>query len=75
MRNLMKGVNAGLADDMAESMRQGTKGEKLNNAAYAFVLPENPFETIGRPGYEAQDRELWTLLDEDSDVEEDDSER
>lgn len=74
-RDLMKGIDAELADDMAESMRHGTKGERLNNAAYAFVLPENPFETVGRPGYEAQDRELWALLEEDTDTDEDDSGR
>lgn len=75
IRDLMKGIDAELADGMAESMRQETKGEKLNNAAYAFILQANPFETVGRPGYEAQDRELWALLEEDTDAEEDDSER
>ena len=54
------------------TMRQGTKGTKLANSEYAFMLPTNPFENVGRPGYEAHDRELAALAedlaaDEDSD--------
>ncbi|MGP5316446.1 hypothetical protein ACTXMB_00555 [Arthrobacter rhombi] len=41
---------------------EGKRGETRNNAAYAFVLPENPFENVGRPGYEAQDRVLSMLM-------------
>lgn len=66
MRDLLSRVDPEMAHRVAESMRQGTKGEKLNNAAYAFVLPKDPFETYGRPGFEAQDRELWALMDEDA---------
>lgn len=52
-----------------ESLREGTKGVKFNNAAYVFHLPANPFENLGRPGYEAQDRELWKLVEESAEAE------
>lgn len=63
-RRLISSVNPEVVERIVESMREGTKGDKLNNAAYAFVLPDNAFETVGRPGYEAQDRELWALRNE-----------
>lgn len=66
-RRLFQNVDQQIVADMVESMRQGTKGEKLNNAAYAFHLPANPFANVGRPGYEAQDRELWGLMQEPED--------
>lgn len=43
---------------------QGTKGTKVAIATYSLTLPENPFENIGRPGYEAQDRELAALAED-----------
>lgn len=63
-RQLMRRVDPEMVENIVESMREGTKGEQLNNAAYAFVLPKNPFENVGRPGYEAQDRELLALEEE-----------
>lgn len=66
-RRLMKGVDPVTVEHIIESMRGGTKGEKLNNAGYAFVLPEKPFDTIARPGYEAQNRELSALMQENQD--------
>ena len=60
-RTLMKNVDPDLVARIVSSMREGTKGTRLNNADYAFNLPTNPFENVGRPGYEAQDRELWAL--------------
>ncbi len=63
-RSMMKRVEPAIVERILSSMREGTEGEKLNNAAYAFTLPENPFENIGRPGYEAQDRELRMIAEE-----------
>lgn len=54
-------------DDLIASMREGSRGEPLNNAAYRFHRPEdddpNPFRDVGRPGYEAQSRELLWLAE------------
>ncbi|WP_284982456.1 AbiV family abortive infection protein [Arthrobacter sp. efr-133-TYG-118] len=66
MRSMMKRVEPAIVERILSSMRQGTEGEGLNNAAYAFTLPESPFENIGRPGYEAQDRELQVIAEETS---------
>jgi AbiV family abortive infection protein len=64
MRRLFRRADPVIAEGILESMRHGTTGEKLNNADYAFRLPSNPFENVGRPGYEAQDRELRALMEE-----------
>lgn len=66
-RQAMKSVDPEMVEDLVASMREGTKGEKLNNATYAFALPANPFDTVGQPGYEAQDRELWAIAMEEID--------
>lgn len=63
-RRLMRRADPEIVERIVESMSKGTKGTKLNNADYAFILPSNPFETVGRPGYEAQDRELRALMDD-----------
>ena len=60
-RSLMRSVDPEIVEQIVESMRSGTTGEKPHNTSYAFVLAKNPFENVGRPGYEAQDRELWAL--------------
>lgn len=67
MRQLMGRVDSAIAHSVIESMREGTPGKKLNNAAYAFVLSSDAFENVGRPGYEAQDRELWSLIEDTRD--------
>ncbi len=72
MRRLMRRVEPKVVEKIIATMRQGTKGTKLANSEYAFMLPTNPFENVGRPGYEAHDRELAALAedlaaDEDSD--------
>ena len=59
----MRSVDRAIVEDIVESMRKGTQGEKPNNAAYGFTLPKNPFENVGKPGYEAQDRELFALME------------
>lgn len=68
MHQLMGRVDPAIAHSVVESMREGTPGKKLNNAEYAFVLPSNPFDNVGRPGYEAQDRELWALIEDARDA-------
>lgn len=64
MRGLMRRVDPEIAEQIIESMRQGTKGTKVAIATYSFTLLENPFENIGRPGYEARDRELAALAED-----------
>lgn len=68
MRKLFRNADPVITEGVLENMRRGAKGKKLNNAAYAFVLPSNPFENVGRPGYEAQDRELIALMRETSEA-------
>lgn len=60
--------NADLAHDvkrdLLESLRAGVSGRPLSNAAYRFNPPgadRSPFRTVGKPGYEAEDRELLAL--------------
>ncbi|MBI9115979.1 AbiV family abortive infection protein [Sanguibacter suaedae] len=69
MRRVVRNLDPVTAERIVASIREGTKGKKLSNAAYAFALPENPFETVGKPGHEAEDRELRALKGQvDSDV-------
>lgn len=63
MRRTLRDADPETAEHILESMRQGSVGERMNNAAYAFVLPKNPFENLGKPGYEAEERELALLMD------------
>lgn len=60
-RDLMRHVDSRIVERVVESMRGGARGQNLRNAGYAFVLGTNPFGNVGRPGYEAQDRELSAL--------------
>lgn len=56
--------------DVRESMKQGVAGEALRNAAYRFSGPSadrHPFRNLGKPGYEAETRELLTLMEEHGD--------
>lgn len=65
MRRLTCRMAPEIAERMLESMRDGTEGEPINNAAYGFTLSSEPFANVGRAGYEAQDRELaefWERL-------------
>lgn len=64
MRKLLGSLDPVMVEEILESMRQGKTGEKLNNAGYSFQLPSTPFENVGRPGYEAQDRELSALWED-----------
>lgn len=52
---------------LVESMKAGIPGEPLNNAAYCFNPPgadRSPFRNLGKPGYEAETRELIALKEE-----------
>jgi AbiV family abortive infection protein len=52
---------------LTEALRSGTPGKPLNNAAYRFNTPtadRNPFRNVGKPGYEAETRELLRLADD-----------
>ncbi len=52
---------------LVESMKVGIPGEPLNNAAYRFNPPtadRSPFRNLGKPGYEAETRELIALKEE-----------
>ncbi len=52
---------------LVESMKEGIRGEPLNNAAYRFNPPgadRSPFRNLGKPGYEAETRELIALKEE-----------
>lgn len=55
-----------IVGQIVECMLGGNIGKKLNSTAHAFVLPENHFGNIGKPNYEAQDRELFVPLEETS---------
>lgn len=69
MRRLTGRMDPEIAERILESMREGTAGTRINNAAYGFTLSDKPFKNVGRPGYEAHDRELhalWQSLHDDS---------
>lgn len=54
-------------DGMQQVMKEGIPGESLPNDAYRFNPPgvdRSPFRNIGRPGYEAETRELMSLAHE-----------
>lgn len=61
MRETMRSLDPEMVDRIVEDMRAGTPGTPLNNAAYRIRLLDNPFANMGRPGYEAEDRELASL--------------
>lgn len=68
MREMLSGFPPQVSGaDFFESMRSGKEGRKLNNDRYRLHLPgpeSNPFEHLGKPGYEAQTRELMRLAEE-----------
>lgn len=52
---------------LRNALQEGVPGERLNNIAYRFNPPDadlTPFRNFGRPGYEAETRELLRLADE-----------
>jgi hypothetical protein len=58
---------ADILKELRRSMREGIPGQPLPNAAYRFNPPgadRSPFRNIGKPGYEAETREIILLADE-----------
>lgn len=54
-------------EQLRVSLAEGVPGTPLNNAAYRFNPPgadRSPFRNLGRPGYEAETRELLLMQDE-----------
>lgn len=65
MRPLSK-VDEDIREKMLSHMRTSHPGKKLANDAYRIKLPPvkaNPFANMGRPGYEAETRELINLAE------------
>lgn len=63
----VEGVDAEFLAGLRDSIRSGVPGRPLRNAAYRFNPPgadRSPFRNVGRPGYEAETRELMRLSDE-----------
>lgn len=55
-----------LIDELLDSLRAGRPGHVLNNDAYRLHLPDaetGPFANLGKPGHEAETRELLRLAD------------
>jgi AbiV family abortive infection protein len=53
--------------ELRRSMKQGVPGKSLPNAAYRFNpagADRSPFRNVGKPGYEAETRELMRLSQE-----------
>lgn len=64
MRNMFRSIDPDIREAILSNMRDGRQGEKLANDAYRLKLPAentNPFANMGRPGYEAETRELLHL--------------
>ncbi|GAB3163311.1 hypothetical protein GCM10027258_83470 [Amycolatopsis stemonae] len=60
----LPGIDADVVDEIIRLRRAGKQGTSLNNDAYRLRLPgpgSNPFATMGKPGYEAETRELLRL--------------
>jgi AbiV family abortive infection protein len=61
------GIDDAVIESIVDGMRLGKEGTPLNNDAYRLHLPEpgsNPFTNMGKPGYEAETRELLRLAGE-----------
>ncbi|SFC74470.1 abortive infection protein, AbiV family [Nocardioides terrae] len=77
-RKLFSGVKPEVLETILEAQRRGKEGRELHNDGYRLHLPgpgSNPFENLGKPGYEAGTRELiWLSEDLDKRGERDRSE-
>lgn len=67
------GVDPAKVDDMMRAAGEGESGVRVNNAQWTFALPDatNPFRNLGRPGYEAETREVLQLLRDVDDANDD----
>lgn len=64
MRSALKSLEPDMREQILSNMRIAQPGQKLANDAYRLKLPSentNPFANMGRPGYEAETRELLNL--------------
>lgn len=53
-------------EELLQAFREGSQGEPLNNAQYRFNPPgedRSPFRNMGKPGYEAETREVLRLAE------------
>lgn len=60
-------IDSDFVASLLAGMREGTPGKPLNNDPYRLKLPEpgsDPFANLGKPGYEADTRELLTMMNE-----------
>ncbi|MFT4265285.1 MAG: AbiV family abortive infection protein [Nocardioides sp.] len=77
-RKLFSDVKPEVLETVLDAQRCGKEGRELHNDAYRLHLPgpdSNPFENLGKPGYEAETRELiWLSEDLDKREERDRSE-
>jgi AbiV family abortive infection protein len=67
MRSTLKSLEPDMRERMLCNMRIAQPGRKLANDAYRLKLPSektNPLAKMGRPGYEAETRELLNLAAE-----------
>jgi AbiV family abortive infection protein len=73
-REMFAGLDGEVLEAVVASHREGRKGQKLHNDGYRLHVPEpgsNPFANMGKPGYEAETRELISLSERlDSEAEE-----
>jgi hypothetical protein len=66
------GIDKEMIDDLLVAQRAGRPGRVLNNDAYRLHLPEAgtaPFAHLGKPGHEAETRELVRLAGDFADPE------
>lgn len=67
MSHTLRNVDPDMRERILSEMRNAQPGKKLANDAYRLQLPSdngNPFANAGRPGYEAETRELLNLASE-----------
>jgi AbiV family abortive infection protein len=65
------GIDRETIDDLLAAQLEGRPGRVLNNDAYRLHLPgpdSAPFAHLGKPGYEAESRELLRLARESDDA-------
>ncbi len=65
--NSSLGDSSDFSEQVLDGMRRGRAGTKWNNDGYRLHLPgagSDPFANLGKPGYEAETRELLQLADQ-----------
>lgn len=60
-RAMFRALDEDLRKDLLEGLRAGTSLRELHNLGYLHQTGQAPFESFGKPGYEAQTRELLGL--------------